>query len=187
MSWQVLRDGQLRDRDSELEELRRESVERLRWVRPVHLNDELSDLGGDRRPAWPLRSALPAPVEAEALATVGSQIWSSARRLSFLLRHQTVQPLMVFQIGAENQSRARPGHRAESRTPCELCSTSRCCFFAVCRPSSEVGGSRRSWSLHCASSSGPRLASDRGPGSQRSIAASGLRCPASGLPGRRPW
>ncbi len=35
---------------------------------PMHLQDELSDLGIDRRPARPLRSALAAPVETEALA-----------------------------------------------------------------------------------------------------------------------
>jgi hypothetical protein len=33
----------------------------------VHLKDELSDLVGDRWPAWPVRSALPTPVEAKTL------------------------------------------------------------------------------------------------------------------------
>jgi hypothetical protein len=33
----------------------------------VHLKDELSDFVGDRWPAWPVRSALPTPVEAKTL------------------------------------------------------------------------------------------------------------------------
>ncbi len=39
----------------------------LGGIGPAHLKDELSDFVGDRRPAWPVRSALPTPVEAETL------------------------------------------------------------------------------------------------------------------------
>ncbi len=65
MSWQVLRDRRLGDRDSEVQELAVNPWSAPGGVRLVHLHDQLSDLGGDRRPARP---ALPAPVEAQALS-----------------------------------------------------------------------------------------------------------------------
>ncbi len=55
------------DRDPELEELAVNSRRAPGGIGPVHLKDELSDFVGDRRPAGPVRSALPTPIEAETL------------------------------------------------------------------------------------------------------------------------
>ena len=67
LSWQVLRDGRLGGCDPELEEFAVNSRRTPGGIGPVHLKDELSDFVGDRRPAGPVRSALPTPIEAETL------------------------------------------------------------------------------------------------------------------------
>jgi len=67
LSWEVLRDGRLGDRDPELEELAVNSRRTPGGIGPVHLKDELSNVAGDWRSARWLRSALPTPVEAESL------------------------------------------------------------------------------------------------------------------------
>ena len=57
----------MREGEPELEELSVNPWSSPGWIRSMHLEDELSDFGCDRRSARRLRSALPAPVETEAL------------------------------------------------------------------------------------------------------------------------
>ena len=99
----------------------------------------------------------------ECKKPVGSQFRSAAILLSFCFPSAVGQPPMIDQTWAWNQTRATPEHRAESRPPCGLCSTSRCCLFAVRSPSSEAAESRRSSSLPCASSSRRTPRRDRSP------------------------
>ena len=68
LSGEVLRDGRLRQRESQLEELAMDPRCTPRGVCLMHLQDELSNLGIDWRSARAQRSALPAPVESESLA-----------------------------------------------------------------------------------------------------------------------
>ena len=67
MSWEILRDRRLGEAESELQKLAVNPWSSPGWIRSMHVEDELSDFGMDRRSARRLRSALPAPVEAEAL------------------------------------------------------------------------------------------------------------------------
>ncbi len=68
MAWEILRDRRLGEVESEIQELAVNPWSSPGWIRSMHLDDQLSDFGCDRRPARRLRSALPTPVEAEALA-----------------------------------------------------------------------------------------------------------------------